>query len=345
MKYQINETILNIIHKFSDLHGKLYGVMNLIDDDIREELIEITSERAAFTSITHDIDSMKSLSKILEKNQIVKNIPDKDVSRYSSYLKILNKFETYFAGDDFTIDKDLMEKLHDELGLPPKSKWRTDEKNIDAKLIQDGIKYTYQTKVRTHPKSIDKDLKQFFIWFERHKDTNPIILAALVYISMAEIHPFKDGNGRISKLLSRGILYRNGIDQKIILSIDDFFLINQKYYFELIEKSILSKDLTDWIEFYSRALLHSIIYSADLLKELSCGAIDIVNDRFIKLKENERNVLQLIKENKNMSGAEVGRELDMSRQNANNILHSLIDKDLISQKGKNTGVRFIYASE
>lgn len=159
---------------------------------------------------------------------------------------------------------------------------------------------------------------------------------------MAEIHPFKDGNGRISKLLSRGILYMNRIDREIILSIDDYFLKNQKYYFELIEKSILSKDYTDWIEFYSRALLHSMLYTSNLLRDLSCGAIDIVADRFIKLKPNERQVLQTLKENQNMSGAEVGRELDMSRQNANNILHSLLQKNLISKKGKNTGVRFVY---
>mgnify|MGYP000923886485 CR=1 FL=1 len=49
----------------------------------------------------------------------------------------------------------------------------------------------------------------------------------------------------------------------------------------------------------------------------------------------------IIRRKKNASGAEIGRELKVSRQNVNVIIKGLLKKGIIRKIGKSTGVRYI----
>ena len=51
----------------------------------------------------------------------------------------------------------------------------------------------------------------FFEWYETSKKVlNPVELAALVHLKFVTIHPFGDGNGRVSRLMMNHVLYRSG---------------------------------------------------------------------------------------------------------------------------------------
>jgi Fic family protein len=47
-------------------------------------------------------------------------------------------------------------------------------------------------------------------WLRLNKDKNPLIVAAVAHHQLASIHPFKDGNGRVSRLLMNLVLMRSG---------------------------------------------------------------------------------------------------------------------------------------
>lgn len=55
-------------------------------------------------------------------------------------------------------------------------------------------------------------MREFFAWYTRAKDSlHPIERAALVHLKFVTIHPFGDGNGRISRLLMNVVLNRAGL--------------------------------------------------------------------------------------------------------------------------------------
>ncbi len=56
------------------------------------------------------------------------------------------------------------------------------------------------------PSQIRGELEKFFTWLEESKNTHPIELSALVHLKIYRIHPFKDGNKRMSRLLFNKIL-------------------------------------------------------------------------------------------------------------------------------------------
>ncbi|MDO8634522.1 MAG: Fic family protein [archaeon] len=60
------------------------------------------------------------------------------------------------------------------------------------------------------PKQVPVELESFFSWFkEAEKILHPFELAGLVHLKIARIHPFMDGNGRVSRLLMNHILFQN----------------------------------------------------------------------------------------------------------------------------------------
>ena len=53
-------------------------------------------------------------------------------------------------------------------------------------------------------------LCEFFKWHDKNKDKiHPVELAALVHIKLVTIHPFTDGNGRLSRLMMNFVLHRH----------------------------------------------------------------------------------------------------------------------------------------
>lgn len=58
---------------------------------------------------------------------------------------------------------------------------------------------------------IPKLMERFFSWYREAKNTmHPLELAALAHLKLVRIHPFRDGNGRIARLVMNFILLRDG---------------------------------------------------------------------------------------------------------------------------------------
>ena len=59
---------------------------------------------------------------------------------------------------------------------------------------------------------------------------HPIIVAAIAHHRLVSIHPFTDGNGRISRLLESWILFNRNFDSQHIFALDEFFEIDRSLY-------------------------------------------------------------------------------------------------------------------
>jgi len=88
-----------------------------------------------------------------------------------------------------------------------------------------------------HAIELDLLLTEFFDWYKKNrKKIHPINLAALVHLKFVSIHPFGDGNGRISRLFMNYVLNNNGYPMLVI----DYTQRNS--YYTALERSQLTKD-------------------------------------------------------------------------------------------------------
>lgn len=97
---------------------------------------------------------------------------------------------------------------------------------------------------------LDFLLKEFFDWYRKGKKTiHPVELAALVHLKFVTIHPFSDGNGRISRLLMNFVLKKEG-----------FPLLDIPYekrtgYYNALERSQIKKEDSIFVQWFFRRYL------------------------------------------------------------------------------------------
>ena len=66
---------------------------------------------------------------------------------------------------------------------------------------------------------------------------NQLLLIPCVILDFLCIHPFRDGNGRMSRLLTLLLLYKNGFDAGKYISFEEQINNNKAYYYDALEKS------------------------------------------------------------------------------------------------------------
>jgi len=100
-----------------------------------------------------------------------------------------------------------------------------------------------RSKVRlAFPAEIEPMLHDFFAWYKQ-SNVNPVIKSAIAHLKFVTIHPFTDGNGRISRLLLNYTLHSNGYP---MINIE---YSNRLAYYNALEKSQLRNTATPFINF------------------------------------------------------------------------------------------------
>ena len=107
----------------------------------------------------------------------------------------------------------------------------------DIRVIITGSQYPV-----TAPEKMSEDMDMLFEWVQRDREKyHPVEFAALLHERLVFIHPFKDGNGRVARLLMNLALIQEGYLPAVIPP------ILRADYISLLEKA--HKDERDFIEF------------------------------------------------------------------------------------------------
>jgi Fic family protein len=92
-------------------------------------------------------------------------------------------------------------------------------------------------------------------WLNTPSDTHPVLISGIAQFQLVHIHPFVDGNGRASRLLSTLCLYRAGYDFKRLFSISEYYDRDRAgFYAALQGVRDRGMDLTDWLDYFVKGL-------------------------------------------------------------------------------------------
>jgi Fic family protein len=113
-------------------------------------------------------------------------------------------------------------------------------------MTEEEIKYRPPAPAR-----VEKEFDKFFEWFELNKKVYPVELAALVHLKLYLVHPFKDGNKRMCRLIFNKILQDAGYP---MLNISK----EANEYFEALIKSVEEKNEKYFIQFCYKTFLQQV---------------------------------------------------------------------------------------
>ena len=106
---------------------------------------------------------------------------------------------------------------------------------------------------------LDYCMKQFFQFYHEDNIESPYIKVGILHFYFVYMHPFCDGNGRISRLLTSDFLIRSGLDNFSALTLSK--TINetaQEYYQALEESENEFHDITPFIQYMLKTIYDNL---------------------------------------------------------------------------------------
>jgi hypothetical protein len=98
-------------------------------------------------------------------------------------------------------------------------------------------------------------MRELVDWLRAESPIHPVLVAGIAQFQLVHIHPFLDGNGRTSRLLSTLSLYRAAYDFKRLFTLSEFYDRDRTAFYQAIQ-SVRGRDmdLTGWLQFFVAGL-------------------------------------------------------------------------------------------
>jgi Fic family protein len=119
-------------------------------------------------------------------------------------------------------------------------------RELDVKIR--GSKY-----IPPPPEKVQIQLKELFSWYNHNKKKfHPVLIACIMHFRFVSIHPFYDGNGRMTRLVTNYILFNNNYPMfNIEASI-------RKSYYSALEKTNLKNDEMRFVNWFFKNYINAI---------------------------------------------------------------------------------------
>ena len=132
------------------------------------------------------------------------------------------------------------------------------KRDIAGKLRDHEVRISGSRYVPPLPVEVYPLLADFFKWYGKHRaKLNPVELAGLVHLRLVTIHPFADGNGRVSRLMMNLVLNKHGFPML------DIPYEKRAGYYHALERSQVKRDDAIFLHwFFKRYLVENKRYIA-----------------------------------------------------------------------------------
>jgi len=98
-------------------------------------------------------------------------------------------------------------------------------------------------------------MTEMVAWINTPGDVHPVLVSGVAQFQLVHIHPFMDGNGRSSRLLSTLCLYRAGYDFKRLFTISEYYDRDRAAFYGAIQSvREHGMDMTGWLEYFVEGL-------------------------------------------------------------------------------------------
>lgn len=166
----------------------------------------------------------------------------------------------------------------------------------------------------------------------KYVDIDPLVQTAIVHAQFELLHPFKDGNGRIGRLLIPLFLYQGKTLSKPMFYLSAYLESHRDIYYDRLRRISAEGDWDGWIEFFLEAVTEQARANTEkvrdilrLYDEIKQGVGQITRSRHVM------HVLDAIFETPVFAVPEFVEKTEIARQTAHTLLSKLRDAEILHQ--------------
>ena len=229
--------IVSLISVIQELKGE-QNLYVKTDEDTLNQLVEVAKIQSteASNKIEGIFTSNERLKKLLSNKTTPKSRDEQEIAGYRDVLSSIH--ENY---DYIPIKPSIMLQLHRDLykfsGKSIGGNYKNSD-NVIAEEDEAGNKFIRFAPVPAWetPEAME-NLCQAYDEALNKTDANPLLIIPMFILDFLCIHPFNDGNGRMSRLLTLLLLYRSGYMVGKYISIEKLIENSKETYYEALQSS------------------------------------------------------------------------------------------------------------
>jgi len=177
-------------------------------------------------------------------------------------------------------------------------------------------------------------MRKLFEWYREEQNVHSLIkIAAFVY-DFLSIHPFQDGNGRMSRLLTSLLLLKKSYKWIQYVSFEHEIENNKTKYYQALRNCQAQRpneDITEWVNFFLNSLINVQLKLEEKLK---------LSDKTKDLSPKVKQIYRYISLHPGCRSGEISNDLNMPNPSVKKRLQELVELDLIKRHGKGRGVNY-----
>lgn len=254
-----------------------------------------------------------------------------DVRELLNYRDAFNLVSDYLGSGE-PITEGLIREIHQRLVKDVRGdkaepgRYRTVQNYVVSSRTREII-YTPPSPAQVAPL-----MHELVEWLRADTGIHPVLVAGIAQFQLVHIHPFVDGNGRTSRLLSTLCLFRSGYDFKRLFTLSEFYDRDRgSFYAALQGVRKHEMDLTGWLDYF----VHGLMQQLEEVKNRGTSIIRAdVQSRDHDLGLRQSAVLAAIHEAGMISLGELEPLFpQVSRRSLQRDLKLLLEKGLIRETG------------
>ena len=268
------------------------------------------------------------------------SVPESDPDDARELLNYRDAFEfvSRYINDGGPVSEGLIREIHKRLvsnvrgGSARPGEYRTVQ-NLVVNTTTGKTIYTPPP-----PGDVPAQMHKLTTWLNMENNIHPVLISGIAQFQLVHIHPFLDGNGRTSRLLSTLCLYRSGYDFKHLFSISEFYDRDRSVFYAAIQ-GVRDKgmDFTSWLDYFTTDLATQM----EETKELGIKIIkaDIIVRKH-QLNNRQRNILLRAMDHPLNLHILTADMPETPRRTLQRDLKTLVDKSILKTTGRTNSRRY-----
>ncbi len=343
--YSISPEVLSAISEISEIKV-------IVERSKVLPLNELELKRQAMVRMVHTSTSIEGnrlqeyqVDKVLSGMSVAAD--DKSILEVKNYQSAIKEVEK-LVEQKVKISKEVIFKLHALTMkglLDPKKvgKFRPGSVYIVDDLGNGQEKLRFRGPSEKKVPSLINELLQWLESLDKLK-LHPIIKAGLFHSQFVHIHPFSDGNGRVTRLLTTLLLYFDGWDFRKVIVLEEFYNKKREDYYNALAYGWKNEykegaDFTDWLEYFVAGFLIEARKVREVIQSLGFDKANIETQTF--LSPDEVKIMDFLSTNQKITSQDVTQIIRIAKRTAQLKLKNLVDKKLVKPMGAGPSTFFV----
>lgn len=331
----ITPEILKLISQIDEFKGAWRALGTLAPERLSALRKVATIESiGSSTRIEGSKLSDKDVERLLS-NLEIKAFSSRDEQEVAGYAKVM---ETVFSSWEYIpMTQNHIQQLHkDLLTYSEKDEWHRGKykcnPNSVAAFDENGnqIGIVFETATPFDTPRLMSELTQ---WLQQEREVaqlHPLLITALFTVVFLEVHPFQDGNGRLSRVLTTLLLLQAGYAYVPYSSLESIIEQNKEGYYLALRQTqgtirSDSPDWQPWIMFFLQSL-HKQVLSLSQKVEREKIVLSAMPELSLIIIEHAR-------QHGRVSIGEIAALTGKSKNTLKVHFRALVEKGFIAQKG------------